>query len=96
MTQIEQLLAAALGVTWGGLGLSFAIGKWARSREVAADVPLYRIQQLEKRCDQAGEKMSDLANMVQSMPERLRADFVTRAEWALTERRRDDHERRQA
>jgi hypothetical protein len=101
---MEQLLASALAVTWGGLGVSFAIGRWARRQETASEIPLYRIEQLEKRMetvvlrteweatdrqlDRAGKKMSDLANEVQVLPERMREQFVLRAEWDLTERRR--------
>lgn len=88
VTPTEQMLTAALGVTWGGLGLSFAIGKWARSRETDGEIPLYRITQLEHRMDQAGEKMSDFTNMIQAMPDKLRLEFVTRLEWNATERRR--------
>jgi Zn-dependent protease with chaperone function len=90
VTPVEQWLTAALGITWGGLGLSFAVGKWARGRETAADAILYRVEQLERRMERAGEKMSDLANEVQAMPERLRHEFVLRAEWALTERRKSE------
>jgi hypothetical protein len=90
VTTIEQFLTAALGVTWGGIGLAFAVGKWARSREAAGETLLFRIEQLEKRMEQAGNKMSDLASAVQGLPDRLRHDFVLRVEWDATERRRKE------
>ena len=71
--------------------VSFIVGKWVQRREGSAEIPLYRISQLEARMDRAGEKMSDLANAVQGMPERLRGEFVTRKEWDLTERRKQPH-----
>lgn len=40
----------------------------------------YRITMLENSMNRAGEKMSDLANEVQKMPEMLRKDFITRTE----------------
>lgn len=103
MTTVEQFLTAALGITWGGIGLSFAVGKWAKSREageaslqtaqtVMGAALLYRIEQMEKRMDKAGGHISDLATAVQGLPETLgrafRTEFVTRREWDLTERRR--------
>ena len=87
MTPTEEMLIAALGVTWSGFGLSFAIGKWVRGREVATDMPSYRIGQLEKRMDQAGEKMSDLAGDIQGLPDRLRLEFITRHECELMVKR---------
>ncbi len=82
----EQWLLTIVSVSWSGWLISFAIGKWVQRREGSTDVPLYRITQLEKRMDQAGEKMSDLANVVQAMPNVIRDEFVTRREWE--ERRR--------
>ena len=38
----------------------------------------YRIEQLEKRVDQTGHKISDLATAVQGLPEHLRTTFVPR------------------
>lgn len=72
---LEQGLLAAVSLSWSTWLTSFAIGK-------------YRIGQLERRMDQAGEKMSDLANDVQTMPDKMRAEFVSRKEWEATERRR--------
>ena len=100
MTLTESMLLAGLGATWAGIVLSFGIGRWARSREVDAKgmaeqfrsvttALMYRIEQLEKAQDRAGGHISDLASSVQGLPERLRAEFVTRTEWNLTERRRD-------
>ena len=37
-----------------------------------------KIDRLERRMDQAVEKVSDLATEVQGMPERLRHEFVTK------------------
>jgi hypothetical protein len=88
----EQWLLTILSVSWSGWLLSFAFGKWVQRREGSAEIPLHRITELERRMDRAGEKMSDLANDVQGMPERLRDQFVTRYEWAATERRRRDGE----
>lgn len=48
---------------------------------------LHRVKELESRMDQAGDKMSDLTDAVQGLPERLRGTFITRIEWDLTERR---------
>ena len=76
MTPTEEMLIAALGVTWSGFGLSFAIGKWVRGREVATDMPSYRIGQLEKRMDQA-----------EGLPDRLRLEFITRHECELMVKR---------
>ena len=70
--------------------VSFIVGKWVQRREGSAEIPVYRIAQLEKRMDTAGQKMSDLANDVQGMPERLRAEFVTRLEWDMTTERRKE------
>jgi hypothetical protein len=84
----EQWLLTILSVSWSGWMISFVVGKWVQRREGSADVPLYRLTQLEQRMNQAGDKMSDLANEVQAMPERLRNEFVTRREWDATERRR--------
>lgn len=84
----EQWLLTILSLSWSGWMISFIVGKWVQRREGSADVPIYRLSQLEKRMDDAGEKMSDLANIVQVMPDRLRAEFVTRREWDATERRR--------
>ncbi len=83
----EQWLLTILSLSWSGYLVSFAVGKWVQRREGSTEVPLYRIAQLEARMDHAGEKMSDLANAVQGMPERLRGEFVTRREWDATERR---------
>lgn len=54
------------------------------------EIPLlvHRVMRLEQRMDQAGDKLSDLTDAVQGLPERMRRDFVTRAEWDLIERRR--------
>ncbi len=101
MTPTEGFLYAALGATWGGIGLSFGVGKWVRSRETdvkamaeqfksVTTALMYRIEQLEKRTEHAGGHMSDLATAVQGLPERLRQSFVTREEWDLTERRKTD------
>ena len=84
----EQWLLTILSVSWSGWMVSFVVGKWVQRREGSTEIPLYRITQLEARMDHAGEKMSDLANAVQAMPERLRLEFVTRREWDATERRR--------
>lgn len=53
------------------------------------DIPLlvHRIRELETRMNQAGNKMSDLTDAVQGLPERLRGTFVTRMEWDMSERR---------
>ena len=80
MTPTEEMLIAALGVTWSGFGLSFMVGKWVRRQEHSSEMPAYRIGQLERRMDQAGEKMSDLAGDIQGLPDRMRAEFVTRRE----------------
>jgi len=84
----EQWLLTILSLSWSGWMVSFVVGKWVQRREGSTEIPLYRITQLEARMDRAGDKMSDLANAVQGMPERLRDEFVTRQEWDLTERRR--------
>ena len=99
MSVTESMLYAALGATWGGIGISFAVGKWVRSRETDgkalaeqfrsnSTALLYRIEQLEKRTDQAGGHISDLASAVQGLLEQLRKAFVTREEWDMSERRR--------
>jgi hypothetical protein len=83
----EQWLLTILSLSWSGWMISFVVGKWVQRREGSADVPLWRITQLERRMDQAGDKMSDLANAIQGMPERLRDEFVTRREWDAIEKR---------
>jgi hypothetical protein len=49
MSTVEWVLSGALTATWAGLGVSFAIGKWARSQEASTDIPIYRITQLERQ-----------------------------------------------
>lgn len=68
----------------------YRIGQLELHLGAVDQIPLlvHRVTELERRVNQAGEKMSDVADAVQSLPERLRADFVTRDEWDLTERRR--------
>jgi TolA-binding protein len=78
------MLLAGLGATWGGIAMSFAVGKWARSREMdgpklaeqmksITDALLYRIQQLEKSQDNASGRMSDLTGKIQILIERFDA-----------------------
>lgn len=83
----EKLLLYVVSGTWAGWMLSFTIGKWVKSREVSEDLPLYRLGVLERRMDQAGQKISDLADEVQTLPERMRTEFVTRYECKLLEER---------
>ncbi len=82
MTSTEGMLYAALAATWGGIGFSFVVGKWVRSRETDApqlaeqmksitDALLYRIQQLEKSQDNASGRMSDLTGKIQVLIERF-------------------------
>jgi hypothetical protein len=85
----EQWLLTLLTVSWSGWMLSFLVGKWVQRRDSSSELPVHRISELERRMNQAGDKMSDLANDVQAMPEKLRHEFVTRLEWdAYAERRR--------
>ncbi len=83
----EQWLLTIISVSWSGWLISFAIGKWVQRREGSTEVPLYRLAQLERRMDQAGDKMSDLANSIQGMPAIMRDEFVTRREWDAIEKR---------
>ena len=84
MTLTESMLLAGLGATWGGIVLSFGVGRWAKSREVDAKglaeqmksvttALLYRIEQLEKSQDHASGKMSDLTSKIQVLIERFDA-----------------------
>jgi hypothetical protein len=41
--------------------------------------------------DQAGQKISDLTDVVQALPDRLRAEFMTRAECELLSRHSHPH-----
>lgn len=86
----EQWLLTILSLSWSGWMVSFIVGKWVQRREGSTDVPIYRLALLEKRMDQAGDKMSDLANVVQAMPDKIREEFVTRREW--NERRKGKDE----
>lgn len=89
----EQWLLTILSLSWSGWLLSFIIGKWVQRRDDSSQIPVYRIAQLETRMELAGEKMSDLANVVQVMPDKMRLEFVTRREWDATERRRQQQPR---
>ena len=82
----EQWLLTGVSVSWSGWMISFGIGKWVKGREGSTTLPEYRITQMEKRMDQAGQKISDLTDVVQALPDRLRAEFMTRAECELLSR----------
>lgn len=49
------VLLAFMSVSWGAWMLSFAIGKWARGRELAGEGPIYRITQLEAAMSRWGD-----------------------------------------
>lgn len=70
----EQGLLAAVSLSWSTWLASFSIMH-------------FRQNQLEKRMDSAGEKMSDMAGHVQAFPERMRDEFLTRREWEEWRRR---------
>ena len=48
----------------------------------------YRVTELEKTLDDAGERTSKLATYVQGLEEKLRRDFITRDECDIRERRK--------
>lgn len=60
------------------IGLIFlGIHRWVQDRKVYETSDNGRIKALENRMDRAGTEMSDIATDVQSLPERMRQEFVT-------------------
>ena len=58
----------------------------AKGQRALVDQPeqiAYRLLCVEKRLDQSGEHISDLATAVQGLPERLRSVFVTKEVFEL-------------
>ena len=83
--QIAQTIIMAVAAL---LVLSVKVGLKGGSIEVI----LQRLDQLDGLMNRAGEKMSDLADTVQGLPDRLRKDFLPREEAKLLF---DLHNRRQ-
>ena len=83
--QITQTIIMALAAL---LVLSVKVGLKGGS----LDVILQRLDNLDERMNRAGIKMSDLADDVQGLPDRLRKEFLPREEAKLLF---DLHNRRQ-
>ena len=70
-TVVMMLAAAGVALLHNG----FRSGKWARAVGEERDKEL---DQIHRRLDRAGEKVSDLATTVQSLPDRIVRECITR------------------
>lgn len=84
---VVAFAAAAVALLYRG----FQTGKWVRQIGEERD---QQIDDIHRRLDTAGGKMSDLANEVQTMPDRFRREFVSREvfdlEKAVDKERREE------
>jgi cell division protein FtsB len=82
----------ALVLLWG-LKTAIASGRWFNHTTEIEAQQTARIDDLARRLDRAGAKMSDLATEVQSCPERCRKEYMPLTD-ALTnwQRYREDHQ----
>ena len=72
------VLMALIGGFLYSIKMSFAGAGKVKDIEHSVATVSARVDHIEKRMDDEGERMSKLATHVQGMPERLRAEFVTK------------------
>lgn len=77
-TVVQTVATLFLSVVLGAMFRGFSTGRWVQTRVDDVEKLGTRITSLEKRMDQAGEKLSDFETQVQALPETLRVMFVPR------------------
>jgi hypothetical protein len=73
---LETGLLLAIGAMQTLSTASYAWGRWTQGREAEDKSLGLKVEHLQQTVDHAGQKMSDLADVVQTMETRFRREFV--------------------
>ncbi len=73
---LETGLLMAIGAMQALGTTAYVWGRWTRNQEAEDKSAALQLEHLQQTVDRAGQKMSDLADCIQTMETRLRKEFI--------------------